>query len=199
MHMTCTVLSWCGSLSGLHHTSRTGRGFRPAISADTPMADRQLHTDPRHGCTCLLMSLLTEGMPGITLSDLRCRPHWLLHAPVQQHPDSELISQVSLSSLNRHAVATRADVGTPKATCLAQHFRQIVPEAQVGEVFLQDVILQPKDAVIYVRLGSVYQFILRYSTCGGWPWRPRPPCAGMPATMVQSEGKPNTCAAQCYS
>lgn len=26
--------------------------------------------------------------------------------------------QVSLSSLNRHAVATRADVGMPKATCL---------------------------------------------------------------------------------
>ena len=26
--------------------------------------------------------------------------------------------QVSLSSLNRHALATRADVGMPKATCL---------------------------------------------------------------------------------
>ncbi len=26
--------------------------------------------------------------------------------------------QVSLSSLNRHALATRADVGLPKATCL---------------------------------------------------------------------------------
>lgn len=30
--------------------------------------------------------------------------------------------QVSLSTLNRHAVATRADVGLPKATVLAQHF-----------------------------------------------------------------------------
>lgn len=31
--------------------------------------------------------------------------------------------QVSLSSLNRHAVATRADVGLPKATVLAAHFK----------------------------------------------------------------------------
>lgn len=32
-------------------------------------------------------------------------------------------SQVTLSSLNRHAVATRADVGLPKATCLQRHFK----------------------------------------------------------------------------
>ena len=37
--------------------------------------------------------------------------------------------QVSLSSLNRHAVATRSDVGTSKAECLAEHFRDIYPEA----------------------------------------------------------------------
>lgn len=37
--------------------------------------------------------------------------------------------QVSLSSLNRHAVATRGDVGTSKAECLAAHFRKIYPEA----------------------------------------------------------------------
>ncbi len=30
--------------------------------------------------------------------------------------------QVTLSTLNRHCLATRADVGTPKAVCLAQHF-----------------------------------------------------------------------------
>ncbi|KAL2521899.1 NAD(P)-binding Rossmann-fold superfamily protein [Forsythia ovata] len=30
--------------------------------------------------------------------------------------------QVSVSSLNRHAVATRDDVGTPKALCLKKHF-----------------------------------------------------------------------------
>ena len=36
--------------------------------------------------------------------------------------------QVTLSSLNRHAVATREDVGTSKARCLEKHFRQIVPE-----------------------------------------------------------------------
>lgn len=38
--------------------------------------------------------------------------------------------QVTLSSLNRHAVAVRADVGIPKATCLQQHFKQILPEVR---------------------------------------------------------------------
>lgn len=39
--------------------------------------------------------------------------------------------QVTLSSLNRHAVATREDVGIPKAVCLERHFRTIMPEAEV--------------------------------------------------------------------
>ncbi|KAK9837825.1 hypothetical protein WJX74_005880 [Apatococcus lobatus] len=39
--------------------------------------------------------------------------------------------QVSLSSLNRHAVATREDVGTPKALCLEKHFKRILPETEV--------------------------------------------------------------------
>ncbi|KAH7446470.1 hypothetical protein KP509_01G058000 [Ceratopteris richardii] len=39
--------------------------------------------------------------------------------------------QVSLSSLNRHAVATRADVGVPKAICLRDHILRIFPECQV--------------------------------------------------------------------
>lgn len=39
--------------------------------------------------------------------------------------------QVTLSSLNRHAVATRADVGTPKALALARHFLEIAPETPV--------------------------------------------------------------------
>ncbi|GAQ80166.1 NAD(P)-binding Rossmann-fold superfamily protein [Klebsormidium nitens] len=39
--------------------------------------------------------------------------------------------QVSLSSLNRHAVAVREDVGTPKALCLQRHFARIFPEAHV--------------------------------------------------------------------
>ena len=38
---------------------------------------------------------------------------------------------MTVSSLNRHALATRADVGLPKATVLAQHFADIVPEATV--------------------------------------------------------------------
>ncbi|XP_078444205.1 NAD(P)-binding Rossmann-fold superfamily protein isoform X2 [Wolffia australiana] len=39
--------------------------------------------------------------------------------------------QVSLSSLNRHAVATRDDVGTPKAICLRKHFSFIFPECEI--------------------------------------------------------------------
>ncbi|CAI5457863.1 unnamed protein product [Closterium sp. Yama58-4] len=39
--------------------------------------------------------------------------------------------QVSLSSLNRHAVATRADVGISKAQCMREHFLRILPEARV--------------------------------------------------------------------
>ncbi|GMI66117.1 hypothetical protein like AT5G37530 [Hibiscus trionum] len=48
--------------------------------------------------------------------------------------------QVSLSSLNRHAVATRADVGISKAECLKKHFSSIFPECQVdAKVLLYDV------------------------------------------------------------
>ena len=39
--------------------------------------------------------------------------------------------QVTLSSLNRHALATRKDVGIPKATCLKRHFAEICPECDV--------------------------------------------------------------------
>ncbi|KAJ4837961.1 hypothetical protein Tsubulata_015680 [Turnera subulata] len=47
--------------------------------------------------------------------------------------------QVSLSSLNRHAVATRADVGIPKAECLKKHFSSIFPECNIeAKVLLYD-------------------------------------------------------------
>lgn len=47
--------------------------------------------------------------------------------------------KVSLSSLNRHAVATRADVGIPKAVCLKKHFSAIFPECHVeAKVLLYD-------------------------------------------------------------
>ncbi|RXH90604.1 hypothetical protein DVH24_035368 [Malus domestica] len=36
-----------------------------------------------------------------------------------------------ISSLNRHAVATRADVGIPKAQCLKEHFLSIFPECHI--------------------------------------------------------------------
>ncbi|CAA0814553.1 NAD(P)-binding Rossmann-fold superfamily protein [Striga hermonthica] len=47
--------------------------------------------------------------------------------------------QVSVSSLNRHAVATREDVGIPKALCLKKHFSTIFPECHVdAKVLLYD-------------------------------------------------------------
>nr|CAN74795.1 hypothetical protein VITISV_041690 [Vitis vinifera] len=47
--------------------------------------------------------------------------------------------EVSLSSLNRHAVATREDVGIPKAQCLKKHFSAIFPECQIdARVLLYD-------------------------------------------------------------
>lgn len=39
--------------------------------------------------------------------------------------------QVTLSSLNRHCLATRHDVGMPKAACLLKHFKNILPEARI--------------------------------------------------------------------
>lgn len=90
--------------------------------------------------------LLRSGVGKLTLVDFdqvstvpadRCQV-WLCLAHCT-HPFPLCISditpayglQVTLSSLNRHAVATRADIGLPKATVLAQHFRNIFPEIQV--------------------------------------------------------------------
>ncbi|KAH8829223.1 ubiquitin-protein ligase molybdopterin-converting factor [Flagelloscypha sp. PMI_526] len=39
--------------------------------------------------------------------------------------------QVTLSSLNRHATATRSDVGTPKVDCIAQALKRIVQHIEV--------------------------------------------------------------------
>ncbi|KAI7899434.1 uncharacterized protein BX663DRAFT_521735 [Cokeromyces recurvatus] len=41
--------------------------------------------------------------------------------------------QVTLSSLNRHAVATLEDVGTPKVRCIKKHFKQIAPFVEVED------------------------------------------------------------------
>ncbi|XP_047319210.1 tRNA threonylcarbamoyladenosine dehydratase 2 [Impatiens glandulifera] len=47
--------------------------------------------------------------------------------------------QVSLSSLNRHALATREDVGIPKSHCLKKHFSSIFPECHIdAKVLLYD-------------------------------------------------------------
>ncbi|KAI8391210.1 uncharacterized protein BYT42DRAFT_489889 [Radiomyces spectabilis] len=42
--------------------------------------------------------------------------------------------QVTLSSLNRHAVATLGDVGTPKVTAIKKHFKDIAPFVEVDSV-----------------------------------------------------------------
>ncbi len=50
--------------------------------------------------------------------------------------------QVSLSSLNRHAVATLADVGTPKVHCLRKRLEQVTPWVHfdcLNEMFSSDV------------------------------------------------------------
>ncbi|KAH8701831.1 hypothetical protein BGW36DRAFT_290215 [Talaromyces proteolyticus] len=50
--------------------------------------------------------------------------------------------QVTLSSLNRHAVATLADVGTPKVQCIRRRLEQIVPWVQLdcrNELYGADV------------------------------------------------------------
>lgn len=49
--------------------------------------------------------------------------------------------QVSLSSLNRHATAVQADVGTPKVISMKKAFRQVAPWVQVDarvELFQED-------------------------------------------------------------
>ncbi|KAK4353941.1 hypothetical protein RND71_026135 [Anisodus tanguticus] len=47
--------------------------------------------------------------------------------------------QVSVSSLNRHAVAAREDVGTSKSLCLKKHFESIFPECHIdAKVMLYD-------------------------------------------------------------
>jgi tRNA A37 threonylcarbamoyladenosine dehydratase len=46
--------------------------------------------------------------------------------------------QVSLSSLNRHACATLADVGTPKATCLKRFCEQICPDPNY--LVMEDIV-----------------------------------------------------------
>lgn len=39
--------------------------------------------------------------------------------------------QVTLSSLNRHAVATRSDVGTPKVIAMKNFLLKVVPHARI--------------------------------------------------------------------
>ena len=53
--------------------------------------------------------------------------------------------KVSVSSLNRHAVATREDVGMLKALCLKKHFSKIFPECQIdAQVALYDLSTEEK-------------------------------------------------------
>ncbi|KAJ3023501.1 UNVERIFIED_CONTAM: hypothetical protein HDU68_008570 [Siphonaria sp. JEL0065] len=59
--------------------------------------------------------------------------HMLVRSGVQKIRIIDF-DQVSLSSLNRHAVAIHADVGTSKAACLQKHFKEIAPQAEVEAI-----------------------------------------------------------------
>lgn len=56
--------------------------------------------------------------------------HMLLRSGVE-HIRLIDFDQVTLSSLNRHAVATRADVGVPKVVAVKNHLLQTVPHARI--------------------------------------------------------------------
>ncbi|PON43394.1 Ubiquitin-activating enzyme E [Parasponia andersonii] len=65
--------------------------------------------------------------------------------------------QVSLSSLNRHAVATRSDVGIPKAQCLRELFLLIFTECQIeAKVLLYDALSE--DEILSDRPGFVMDY-----------------------------------------
>lgn len=55
--------------------------------------------------------------------------------------------QVTVSSLNRHCLATREDVGLSKAICLQNHFAKIFPEAVV-EALCEMYTEQTKDTIL---------------------------------------------------
>ncbi|KAH6596087.1 hypothetical protein BASA50_005384 [Batrachochytrium salamandrivorans] len=59
--------------------------------------------------------------------------HMLLRSGVE-HIRLIDFDQVTLSSLNRHAVANRSDVGTFKVMAMKQHFLEIVPHAKIDPV-----------------------------------------------------------------
>lgn len=119
---------------------------------------------------------------------------------------SACAAQVTVSSLNRHATATRADVGLPKATALARHFATIAPEATVDarvamfSAETEDAILggdHPPDYVLdaidnletKVRLRRVRCVV----TCGrarNAGQKRRPPRAGAPRCGMQAPRHP---------
>jgi hypothetical protein len=68
-------------------------------------------------------------LPAFNALKLRAPRLTCLHTP---RLDTRTPGQVTLSSLNRHAVAVRADVGISKAACLERHFREILPEVTRG-------------------------------------------------------------------
>jgi tRNA A37 threonylcarbamoyladenosine dehydratase len=79
------------------------------------------------GTTCLRNSfVIVVGLGGVGSH----AAHMLARAGVAR---MRLIDfdQVTLSSLNRHAVATRKDVGIPKVTAMKNHLLKIVPQMQI--------------------------------------------------------------------
>jgi hypothetical protein len=98
------------------------------MPASIPLLGNTLqHSGPQHNTqhfTCPTTSLCLQGVGSHAA-------HLLLRSGVGRLRLVDF-DQVTLSSLNRHAVAVRADVGIPKATCLQQHFKHIMPEVRAG-------------------------------------------------------------------
>lgn len=66
--------------------------------------------------------------------------------------------QISLSSLNRHATATRNDVGTPKSIALKSHLLKILPHLNIDA---RNELFSPEKASELLS-GTVYQYFFLF-------------------------------------
>lgn len=86
-------------------------------------------------------------------------------------PSPSLPSQVTLSSLNRHATATRADVGTPKAVALAAALHGVMPEAGIDArvaMFTSataDALLSGSPSYVVDAIDNIHTKVLLLSEC----------------------------------
>ncbi|GFY87634.1 NAD(P)-binding Rossmann-fold superfamily protein [Actinidia rufa] len=145
LHLYCRLLRSGGSPTAFPFV------LKSCAALSLPAAGSQLHAlSVRAGCepdpfvqTALITICCRCGNLGFLLVNLEL--YWennictLRLNRNRLNPKSITQLKVSLSSLNRHAVATREDVGIPKAHCLKRHFSLIFPECHVdAKVLLYD-------------------------------------------------------------